>query len=93
MLGPAKSELREAAKYYNSQLSGLGVELASEVKRAIADIAAEPTAWPRVRGDVRRHLIARFPYAVLYAELKDKIVVIAIMHLKRNPTYWRRRFL
>jgi hypothetical protein len=65
IIRPAKAELRDAAKYYNAKLAGLGVELVAEVRSAIDDIATRPTAWPKVRGEVRRHLVRRFPYAVL----------------------------
>ena len=35
----AEEEMYEAAKYYQSQTSGLGVDYLSEVERAIASIA------------------------------------------------------
>ena len=39
----------------------------------------------------RRVLVADFPYAVLYVPRADYVLVVAIMHLKRRPGYWRSR--
>jgi hypothetical protein len=33
----------------------------------------------------------RFPYGVIYRASKDRVDVIAIMHLKRRPGYWKSR--
>ena len=39
-------------------------------------------------GAVRRRLLRRFPYALLYKIKPDGIRVLAVMNLKRRPTYW-----
>jgi hypothetical protein len=40
---------------------------------------------------IRRVLLSKFPYAVLFLELADDIRIIAIAHLKREPEYWLNR--
>jgi len=32
-----------------------------------------------------------FPYAVIYHEQVDIIWIVAIMHFKREPAYWKER--
>lgn len=32
-----------------------------------------------------------FPYAVIYLEQADVIWIVAVMHFKRNPIYWKQR--
>ena len=32
-----------------------------------------------------------FPYNVLYSIERDLIVIVAVAHQKRRPTYWRTR--
>ena len=44
-----------------------------------------PTAWPVVTKDVRRALLARFPYGVLYRASNNEIIVAAFMDLRRDP--------
>jgi len=36
-------------------------------------------------------LSQEFPYAVVYLEQPDRVWIVAIMHLKRRPGYWRKR--
>jgi len=40
---------------------------------------------------IRRCLIKRFPYSILYGINVDMIVIIAIAHLHRKPNYWQGR--
>lgn len=45
---------------------------------------------PRELG-VRRKLLARFPYAIVFVERDTSVHVISVMHGHRRPAYWRRR--
>jgi toxin ParE1/3/4 len=49
------------------------------------------SAWPILEGDVRRCLVNRFPYGVLYSVESDRVYVLALMHLHRRPGYWKDR--
>ncbi|MCZ6674550.1 MAG: type II toxin-antitoxin system RelE/ParE family toxin [Verrucomicrobia bacterium] len=48
-------------------------------------------AYRIIQGAFRRHLLARFPYGIIYRIDDDVIYVVAVMHLKRNPGYWKNR--
>jgi len=87
----AEQELAEAASFYDSQVSGLGKDFVSSVEVAIEGIKRHPSAWPIVRPAIRRKRLARFPYALVYREYPDMIVVLAVMHLHRRPDYWADR--
>jgi hypothetical protein len=84
----AERELNEAAQFYEAERTGLGLAFIAEAERACQRILAWPNAAPIVRGQVRRHLLRRFPYALLYSIHEDTIRVLAIMNLKRRPMYW-----
>jgi plasmid stabilization system protein ParE len=59
---------------------------------AAVDFAREnPQAVVRVRGDVRRWNLCRFPYALIFRRVDDVIEVIAVMHARREPEYWKYR--
>ncbi|MDH5666983.1 MAG: type II toxin-antitoxin system RelE/ParE family toxin [Nitrospira sp.] len=88
---PAEEEMIAAAQYYEHKSLGLGAEFLTEVERVTASIAAHPEAAPKVKGKIRRRLLKRFPFGVLYVASKDEIVVVAIMHLSRRPGYWADR--
>jgi toxin ParE1/3/4 len=87
----AEAEVIEATRYYESRSAGLGFVFLAEMQRAENRIAANPEASPRVRGDIRRTLLRRFPYGLMYADEADRIRVIALAHSKRRPFYWWNR--
>lgn len=90
-LSSARSELREAVRWYNGKRSGLGREFNDEVKKATERIAQFPDAWPPISQSARRFLLNRFPYGVIYLVEDNTIVIVAIMHLRRNPVVWQKR--
>ena len=90
-VSPAEREMVQAAQYYNSKVPNLGAEFLHEVKKAVMRLEADPDAAQKVRGEVRRRLIRRFPFGVLYRIDPDEIVILAVMHLSRRPDYWHRR--
>ena len=91
VLSSAEGELQEAVGHYNQEGPGLGYELAAEVKAAFNRIASFPSAWPQFSARARRCIVNRFPYGVLYQLRDDRIIVLAIMHLKRDPKRWEDR--
>ncbi len=84
-LSRASKELVEAVDFYDEQRPGLGNELVSELDSTLSMVESFPTAWPIVRNDVRRALLARFPYGVLYRVSDNEITIAAFMDLRRDP--------
>ena len=90
-LEPAQIELEEEVKYYNEQQPGLGYDFANEVADTIARILRYPEAWTKLSKRTRRCRTKRFPHGVVYQTRGDKILVVAVGHLRRKPSYWRDR--
>ena len=84
----AERELNEAAQYYNVEEPGLGSSFLQEVERCFQSIGAHPEAGAVLRGSVRRRLLRRFPYALLYKIKPSGIRILAVMNLTRRPSYW-----
>ena len=87
----AELEMLEAAVWYEGEQQGLGKRFLDLVREAIASLSVNPSIHKIVEGDVRRKLVNTFPYGVLFRELSDCIVIIAVMHLHREPGNWRER--
>jgi plasmid stabilization system protein ParE len=87
----AEAEFVDAIRHYEQQENGLGRDFAYEVYAAIERCLAYPGAWPILEGDIRRALVKRFPYGVLYAADSDNLLIVAIMHLHRQPGTWHNR--
>jgi plasmid stabilization system protein ParE len=84
----AKLELNEAAEYYEGESAGLGQAFITEVERSADEIVRFPEAGLVMRGSIRRRLIRRFPYALLYRVKPTEIRILGVMNLKRRPAYW-----
>ena len=87
----ARVEYLAAILYYDDARSGLGDEFVTEIEDAIDLILAHPLAWPRMGGRVRRCLIGRFPFGIIYTVTGGLILILAVAHLKRAPGYWKSR--
>lgn len=90
-LAPAEIELIDAISYYNMQSEGLGFEFAAEVKRTIERIIQYPEAWSKLSKRTRRCRTNRFPYGVIYQVTGETILIVAVMHLSRDPQMWKSR--
>jgi plasmid stabilization system protein ParE len=92
----AVADLIAAGDWYEAQLPGLGLDLADEVHHALDVISEQPNTWPlwpevaENRG-VRRFLLTRFPFALAYVVEADRLVILAVAHLRRRPGYWLTR--
>jgi plasmid stabilization system protein ParE len=87
----AKSEVEDAAAYYEGRRPGLGEEFVVEIDEAVSRAAEAPERYPLVFGDVRRTVARRFPYSVYFRIRADAMIVLAIFHGRRNPVIWQRR--
>lgn len=87
----AEEEFEAAVAWYEERETGLGLDFAAEVREAIRLTQSMPLAWPRMEEDVRRILVHRFPYGLLYSVDNDRLRILAVMHLRRQPGYWRKR--
>jgi plasmid stabilization system protein ParE len=87
----ADAELESASLFYESRMVGLGKSFAAEIERTILFIREFPNAGSLVGGSSRRTSVARFPYSVVYRFDEASIVIIAVAHQRRRPSYWRRR--
>jgi plasmid stabilization system protein ParE len=90
-LRPAEEELEKAARYYNRRQKGLGPRFMVEFRKAISRIIENPEAWTPISPNARRCLLNKFPYGIIYEMEKDTILIVAVMHLSREPDYWRNR--
>jgi len=88
----AEEEFLAAIDYYEDREVGLGYDFSAEVFAAIRNIVNYPDAWPVIEEDIRRCLVNRFPFSVLYSIEQSGIFILAVMHLRRHPDYWRHRY-
>lgn len=84
----ARAEFDDGEHYYEAQIPGLGGRFRKDIQQALRRLRRWPLAAPVERGDIRRLVLSRFPYKLLYSVEADRIYVIAVAHLHRAPDYW-----
>lgn len=84
----AQQEIEDAFNWYNYQTEGLGYKFLDELDRAVRRAASFPKSCIEIESDLRRCLLARFPYGLIYGLDNEDVVIIAVAHLHRNPRDW-----
>jgi len=90
-LPQASDEMNAAAQFYEEKSSNLGKQFLTEIKHLTSNIEKIPTLGKKIRPEIHRRFVKGFPYALLYGIEQQHIVIIAVMHLRRNPDYWSSR--
>ncbi len=88
----AEEDLREAARFYHDRAgSSLSLSLLSEFKHSVTLLMQYPALGAVWRHGKRRHLMRRFPYAIVYTVSSEEVRIWAVAHQSRRPGYWRGR--
>ena len=87
----AQNEFISAARFYERQTEGLGLDFIATVQRAYQRLSEFPLSGAPFGPRLRRLLVPKFPYGLLYRVEPERIYIIAVMHLHRRPRYWRAR--
>lgn len=90
-LPEARAEFDDAADWYEAKRPGLGIDFVAKVREVLKRISINPRLHQIVYRDVRRAVVARFPYVVLYREEGNEVIVVAVFHASRNPAVWQSR--
>jgi plasmid stabilization system protein ParE len=87
----ARAEYIESYVWYHERGSHIAEAFEREVEHALEALQESPDRWSVYVGMWRRILLRRFPFGIVYGALDNQIVVVAIMHTRRKPGYWKNR--
>lgn len=88
----ARAELIDAQGWYESEVPGLGRRFHAAVDSVIEHMSANPQQFPVIYKNVRRALLRRFPYALMFViDADETLTVIACFHGSRDPMRWQGR--
>lgn len=90
-LPQARAEMRAAVSFYNEQAPGLGRDLVREIRAATDRLRDWPESGPADDDEFRRATLVRFPFTLIYRVSSGSIYVLALMHQRQRPGYWRDR--
>ena len=85
----AEAEHLESVAFYESKQPGLGAVYLAEFENVMKRVCEGPDRYPiEMEPDIRRILMNRFPFSVLYREKDGIVQVLAVAHQRRRPQYW-----
>jgi toxin ParE1/3/4 len=87
----AVEEYEDATRYYAARSAGLADRFIECIEAALSHIVDAPERWRVLEGDIRRYVVRIFPYVILYSIEPEYVLILAVMHCKREPGYWRAR--
>jgi plasmid stabilization system protein ParE len=91
----AEADIRSAARWYETERTGLGVRFTEAIYEAI-DLLADNALLYRIKLRRHRHEVRwtfpkGFPFRVMYYVEGLVVRVFAVFHAKRDDQEWKRR--
>ena len=93
----ARAEIRAAALWYEERRSSWGDRFVDRVNEVLQRLARTPTLYPIWPGTeaasvpIRKAVLEQFPYLVAFEIHAESVLVLAVVHAKRQPLYWLAR--
>ncbi|MBS1622672.1 MAG: type II toxin-antitoxin system RelE/ParE family toxin [Bacteroidetes bacterium] len=86
-----EKDLAESFDYYEEQSVGLGADFLLAVDAALSQIQREPLIFQKIYKQKRKVNLKRFPFGVFYVVVKHQVIILAVIHLMRDPKEWKKR--
>lgn len=87
----AELEMHEVSIYYEHQQKNLGKRFLNEIQSTIQRLQINPKLFKKTETHTRCCRTKVFPFWIIFRERKSHIEIIAIMHLRKKPDYWKNR--
>ena len=89
VLADAAEDIEAARDFYESQETGVGEYCVDSLLADIRSLSLFSGIHP-IHFGLHRMLASRFPFAIYYRERGDKTQVLAVLDLRRNPSWTRK---
>jgi toxin ParE1/3/4 len=89
----AEAEMIVAARFYEEKQAKLEQQYLQAVSQTVDTIVLNPSIYRMIENEVRYSRVSAFPFAVIYRERAHHIEILAVMHIRRQPGYWKSRQL
>ncbi|MBI3680619.1 MAG: type II toxin-antitoxin system RelE/ParE family toxin [Acidobacteria bacterium] len=84
----AEEELLHEIGYLELRATGLGRRLFGDVRRAENLISRFPELAVEILPGIRKHVLRKFRYSLIYTMEQDRVLILALAHHSRRPAYW-----
>lgn len=84
-------ELDDQLAWLSRKTLWMAARFADAYAEALRVLATQPTRGHLIWKDYRRYNIPRFPHALIYRAHENTVYLMALMHERRHPDYWKAR--
>jgi plasmid stabilization system protein ParE len=81
----AEAELSEAYAWYELYAPGVGERFLDQFSNAAHAIAESPLRWPVYHHQVRRYVMADFPFVIYFDLRPDSVRILRVVHTSKDP--------
>ncbi len=90
-LAEARRDFDEAFDWYASRSFMAARQLANAIDAALLRISRNAAQLAFIDNMHQECPVKKFPFRVIYRKEQERIVVVAIAHAKRRPSFWQGR--
>lgn len=83
----AERDVERATQWLDQQQPGLGKHFLLDLRHTLDRVGLFPNGYPTARPNVRRTLMARFPYALTYRSGDSVVLVLTVLHQKQQRSH------
>ncbi|NUM52202.1 MAG: type II toxin-antitoxin system RelE/ParE family toxin [Candidatus Hydrogenedentes bacterium] len=87
----ARRDFVRAMEYYKKRSRVAVPGWIEELDAGIDLIRQFPGGMPEMEPGVRRLILKRYPYCLIYTLQDNTAVIVAVVHQRRKRRYWKRR--
>jgi toxin ParE1/3/4 len=90
-LSAAEQDYQEALAWYQSRSSQAAAGFEATMEVALQRICDSPEMSPLCDDRHRFYVMRRYPYSIIYRIASGNVLIVAVAHARRSPTYWQGR--
>jgi plasmid stabilization system protein ParE len=83
--------MEEAIRWYSASSPYAAAGFKREITEAMQAVLLHPERGRQIEGRMRRVVLRRFPFSIIYRVRGEEILIIALAHASRLPAYWATR--
>lgn len=87
----ARQDFDESFKWYAERSTEAARRFADAIDAALWKISGAPSEFASIDGVHQQCTVRIFPFRVVFRDLGNEILIVAVMHSSRRPGYWKHR--
>jgi hypothetical protein len=87
----AEADYLNSLAWYRDRSFPTSLKFDNAFWQAVQAVEDSPERWPVYFSDFRRYTLHQFPFSIVYRIEPPRVFVLAVVHGRRRPGYWKDR--